>query len=358
MPVFEFNVTTSSRNFGSQTYSGTLGTSGINFTLSVTAPFSSFGATDIGISGSTLSFITSTSTSMVVNTMFGSTTFGSPTTMFTTMTNFNSTIITVPVPASWSAVFSFTDPGDFFQGFQLNTSGVGATNLNIADTAGGTTNVLPGANVIGNVVRFTLSGFGGFANTLDSITANSIACFCAGTRIATPDGPVTVEELRAGDLVTLADGRTAPVEWLGQQTINAAVLHPAKVNPIRISAGALGQGLPERDLLVSPDHGIALDGYLVNAAALVNGSTIRRTTNRHAEGFTYYHVETAAHELILAEGVPAESYLDTPNRETFDNGAERADADRIQEMPLPRVSAARMLPRKIAEALKAPPKAA
>lgn len=168
-------------------------------------------------------------------------------------------------------------------------------------------------------------------------------CFAAGTMIATDQGEVAVEDLKAGDLVRTADGRLTPVTWLGTQQIDTRLTHPAKVNPICITAGALGGGLPLRDLHVSADHAIEIDGTLYNAGVLVNGETIYQKRQMPKEGFTYYHVETEAHELLLAEGVAAESFIDYAGRDSFDNAADAGERV-IPEMALPRVSAARLVP--------------
>jgi hypothetical protein len=180
-------------------------------------------------------------------------------------------------------------------------------------------------------------------------------CFLAGTRIATPDGERAVETLAIGDLVTTADGTARPVRWVGRQTIVALFASPLHAFPIRITAGAFGDGLPVRDLFVSPDHALLVDGLLVQAAALVNGTTIVRVP-APAPRFTYFHVELGTHDLVLAEGVPAESFLDTVTRRRFDNHAEfealyGSEAATIAESPRPRIKSARQLPRATRERL-------
>jgi hypothetical protein len=173
-------------------------------------------------------------------------------------------------------------------------------------------------------------------------------CFLAGTLIATPDGLRAVESLAPGDLVLLADDRSLPVRWLGVQTIVKVFVDPLRSFPIRIAAGALGEGLPVHDLFVSPDHALFLDGALVQAGALVNGNTVRRVDDV-PDTFRYFHVELDEHALLLAEGVPAESFLDTVTRTRFDNAGTYAArfgamTARIPEMAVPRVKSARQLP--------------
>ena len=102
------------------------------------------------------------------------------------------------------------------------------------------------------------------------------ACFYGGTMVATPAGEVAVETLKRGDLVLTIDGRALPVTWLGQQTLSRLFTDPLRALPIRIKAGALADSVPTRDLLVSPDHAILVDGALIQAGALVNGTSIVR----------------------------------------------------------------------------------
>lgn len=186
----------------------------------------------------------------------------------------------------------------------------------------------------------------------------SANCFLTGTRIATPCGARVIETLGADDLVLTADGRAVPIIWVWRQEIvNIRGLSEA-LTPILISAGAFGPDRPLRDLVVTADHAVALSGLLINAGALVNGTTIRRlTTDEMPARYCYWHIETAAHELLLAENCPAESYVDYALRQGFDNydaylaryGAERS----IAEMALPRISAARLLPPMLRRGLEA-----
>jgi hypothetical protein len=92
---------------------------------------------------------------------------------------------------------------------------------------------------------------------------------------------------------------------------------PAKVWPVRIAAGAFAEGQPLRDLLLSPDHAVFVGGVLIPVKYLINGRSIAQIP---VERITYYHVELPRHDVLLAEGLPVESYLDTGNRSSFANG--------------------------------------
>jgi hypothetical protein len=209
-----------------------------------------------------------------------------------------------------------------------------------------------GANAATLDLTFSSADIGDvFTITPDGTMGTDIfLCFCAGTRIATPDGATAVEDLRPGDMVRTASG-IKPVRWIGESPVATRFADPLRALPIRICAGALGRGLPRRDLLLSPDHAIFLAGILVQAGALVNGETIFRDKNVPPR-FTYYHVELATHELLLAEGVLAESFVDNVDRMHFANWDARcAPAEPIPEMQYPRAKAARQVPRSLSRML-------
>jgi hypothetical protein len=147
----------------------------------------------------------------------------------------------------------------------------------------------------------------------------SLACFAEGTRIRTERGAVAVEALRVGDRVpVLMGGGAKPVVWLGhRRVICKGHPNPTHVWPIRVAAGAFGPGRPFRDLVLSPDHALFIQGVLIPVRYLVNGQTIYQEA---CDVVTYWHVELAQHDVLYAEGVPAESYLDTGNRGSFANG--------------------------------------
>ncbi len=143
-----------------------------------------------------------------------------------------------------------------------------------------------------------------------------VACFAAGTRILTASGEVAVEALRLGDpVVTLHGGRVSPIKWLGFRHLDCRRhLNPRAVWPIRVRAGAFGPAMPHADLLLSPDHAIYVDGALIPIRHLVKGQSIAQEPR---DEVTYWHVELPRHDVLLAEGLPAESYLDTGNRHAF-----------------------------------------
>ena len=183
-------------------------------------------------------------------------------------------------------------------------------------------------------------------------------CFMPGTMIATPDGAAAVETLDIGQLVLTLDGEPAPIRWIGRQTVIR--FFAGRNLPIRVKAHAIDENVPARDLLVSPAHALLVDGVLTQAGALVNGLSIVQERDVPAT-FVYYHVELDDHSLILAENVPAETFVDNVERAHFDNWSEHEAlypaGKSVMEMELPRAKAYRQVPKAVRERLSARAKA-
>ncbi len=149
-----------------------------------------------------------------------------------------------------------------------------------------------------------------------------VACFCMGTKIETTRGEVKVQDLRAGDLVLTLDGGPQPVQAMLSRTFDSHALRERpNLRPVRIRTGALGQGLPLRDLWVSPQHRflarspvvqrmLNVDETLLCAAQLTMMPKI--FVDERIQDVTYYHIVMARHEIIVAEGTPTESFLCGP----------------------------------------------
>ncbi len=155
------------------------------------------------------------------------------------------------------------------------------------------------------------------------VTVNNTPCYCRGPRVRTERGEVAVEALEIGDRLLTLSGEARPIRWIGMRSYAGrfARMNPV-VLPIRFQAGALAEGVPARDLLVSPKHAMFLDGVLIPAECLVNGSSIQRV--ERLELVEYYHLELDSHDVILAEGAPSETFVDDHGRGVFHNAAEYA----------------------------------
>jgi hypothetical protein len=183
-------------------------------------------------------------------------------------------------------------------------------------------------NFVGDLLSF---GGGSFALSLaraGTVTASAsgdgadvtLACFCANTLIQTPLGERLVQELAVGDEVeVLLGGTAAPIIWIGRRDVDCRRhLQPRKVWPVRVAAGAFGQGWPHSDLWLSPDHAVLVNQALIPVKHLINGSTIVQVP---VDRVVYHHVELERHDVLLAEGLPAESFLDMRDGSNYANRA-------------------------------------
>ncbi len=236
--------------------------------------------------------------------------------------------------AAGGATLMLDDLGDtkgtiagFTEGDTIAVNGVNADGKTYA---AGLLTLTSGGTPVG-----TLAIAGGFSNSSFTLTpsaagvAITVACFAAGTRIATPRGEVPIEELRAADLVLTPPGRAGPIIWIGHRAVNCrAHPDPTSVWPVRVAAGAFGPALPARDLFLSPDHAVFFAGALIPIRHLVNATTIAQ---RRRADVVYWHVELARHAVLLAEGLPCESYLDTGNRAAFQHDGPAGGLNRARE---------------------------
>jgi hypothetical protein len=162
-------------------------------------------------------------------------------------------------------------------------------------------------------------GFDLMAGTANQLEVIGLPCFAAGTRLLTSRGAVAVEALAVGDHVRTADGGLAPIIWIGQRRVDCRRhSEPRAVLPVRVAAHAFGDGLPDRDLFLSPDHAIFAADVLIPIKHLIDGAAIRQVAVARV---TYLHIELARHQILLAEGLPVESYLDAGDRAAFSGGS-------------------------------------
>jgi len=169
------------------------------------------------------------------------------------------------------------------------------------------------------------------ANSSNTQYEFSVAlCFCAGTMIATPAGEVPVDQLAVGDMVLTCRGNgPRRVTWIGSGQVLATRGQRNAATPVVIHKNALGDKLPHQDLRVTKGHAIHLDGALIPVEFLVNHRSI--VWDDHAQEVRLWHIELDQHDVILANGAPAESYRDDGNRWLFRN-ARSAEAPQ-QQLP-------------------------
>jgi hypothetical protein len=164
-----------------------------------------------------------------------------------------------------------------------------------------------------------MNAFPNGALTIDGLSTSTpvLLCFGAGTRIETDRGPRPVETLRPGDRLVLAGGGTGVLRWVGHRRLSAAdlMLHP-RLRPVVIAAHAFGPGRPARDLTVSPQHRILVEGWQAEllfgaAQVLVPALHLPAPLARRADvtgPVDYYHLFLDDHAILLSEGLPSESF--------------------------------------------------
>ena len=204
--------------------------------------------------------------------------------------------------------------------------------LNFTPTLG---QVLIG-NTVSTRVALAINDSDGSVTSSTALTVTA-TCFLPGTLIATPSGEVAVERLCAGDVVSVLEhGRPVarPVVWVSRGGMDAARFdHCDEAFPVRIRKDAFAVGMPVRDLLVTPEHCILTETGLVPARMLVNGASI--LIDRDLPEYEFFHIELDAHGILLAEGLAAESYLDTGNRRLFADGSAHVGIQRLPTMAAP-----------------------
>lgn len=197
--------------------------------------------------------------------------------------------------------------GDDYDTLDLTAYGHPATNV-IYDTSNpenGTVEFLDANGDVVDTMTFT---------NIEKV----IACFTPGTMILTDRGEVAVQDLAEGDAVLTRDNGFQTIRWVGRRDLSGADLAAdARFNPVRIAKGALGNGLPERDVMVSPQHRMLVTGpraellfaeheVLVAACHMVGMVGVERVQPH--EGVSYLHILFDQHEIVRADGAWSESF--------------------------------------------------
>ena len=142
-------------------------------------------------------------------------------------------------------------------------------------------------------------------------------CFLPGTHILTDCGEVLVEKLRVGDTIVTLAGHTRRLCWIGQGRALATRGRRSAATPVIVRKGALADNVPHLDLHITKGHSLYLDGVLIPVEFLVNHRSI--LWDDRAQEVTVFHLELDTHDVLIANGVAAESYRDDGNRWLFQN---------------------------------------
>jgi Hint domain len=146
-------------------------------------------------------------------------------------------------------------------------------------------------------------------------------CFLKGTQILTAQGEQPIEDLQIGEMVLTVSGEAKPIKWIGHMRFerDGQALWDDEVAPVKIARGAFNGDLPHSDLFVSGRHRVFINGLLIPAHDLINGSSITRLSSIEADVLEYLHIELEDHDVILANGAPAETLEGNADRADFDN---------------------------------------
>jgi hypothetical protein len=198
------------------------------------------------------------------------------------------------------------DGGDDYDVLDLTAWGHPATNI-IYDVN----------NPENGIVEF-LDANGAVIGTMTFSNIESVvACFTPGAQVLTDQGELAVEDLKPGDLVLTRDNGYQPIRWTGRRDLShAELIVEPRFNPVHIARGALGAGLPVRDMMVSPQHRMLVTGpraellfgeneVLVAAKHLVGLPGIEQRVSR---GVSYLHILFDQHEIVRADGAWSESF--------------------------------------------------
>jgi hypothetical protein len=256
----------------------------------------------------------------------------------------------VTLPNGKVLFFALVNPsldllGALVDGIQIwETDGTAAGTTLVGQTAAPDGLTVPGDTIsnvvaIGNEVSFAFNvpGSGSILYATDGTTAGTTIapttlpqtgltngtetiCFLAGTRIATPRGEVTIQDLAVGDLVTTLCGTARPVRWIGKGSVLATRGRRSATTPVIVCKSALADNVPNADLRVTKAHALYIDEVLIPVEFLVNHKTIR--WDDRAQEVDIYHIELDTHDVLIANGAPAESYRDDGNRWLFQNANE------------------------------------
>ena len=232
----------------------------------------------------------------------------------------------------------------------LSDTTVSATDLlNLITKTSGSVNVSTLTSVTGSGSdRSAVAA----SDRFTGFTSPNVVCFLAGTLISTPTGERSVESLEIGDEVFTKSG-VQQIKFVSRSSRNIFQLMELGKLPICIQAGALGDAGPTQDLWISPSHAVLLIGHLIEASALLNGSTITQPDDPGSFQVTYYNIELENHEIFRANGLEVETYYanwrgEGYSRQDWDNYEEYislyGESKGMKELDMPRIPFARQLP--------------
>ena len=236
---------------------------------------------------------------------------------FDTSTSAGSAVLLLDDPIDFAGTIGAFVPGDIIR-------------LNPADATLDSITLDPTGHII--TLIGTIGGDPGPIGTIDvaptvldsqlsvednSVEFDEVACFLAGTLISTEQGEVPVERLAIGDKVRTLGGALCPIVWIGMGRVLATRGRRTAATPVIVQKGAIADNVPHHDLRITKGHALFVDDVLIPVEFLVNHCSIR--WDYRAREVVFYHIELEEHDVLLANGAPAENYRDDGNRWLFQN---------------------------------------
>jgi hypothetical protein len=142
-------------------------------------------------------------------------------------------------------------------------------------------------------------------------------CLLRGTNIRTTTGERKIEDLAIGDWLPTVFGGVRPIQWIGRYPImKSDPSRPCEKEalPVRIARSAIAPNVPDADLFVTRWHALLIDGLLIPAGNLINGTTIRLDEAREEDKLEFFHIKMESHDAIYAEGTPVETMVRVDER--------------------------------------------
>ena len=204
---------------------------------------------------------------------------------------------------------------------------LGGVSADAATVSGGALVISDAGTALASLALSGGSGLSFGVTTTAGTTDIAVLCFLRGTRIATPNGEVPVEDLRIGDPVRTLSGAARPLRWIGMGRTLVTPRNRDRATPVVVRRHALADYVPRRDLYITRGHALFLDGVLIPVEELVNHRSI--AWDETARVVEYYHLELDTHDVLLAEGAAAESYREEANHARFLNAATRPPSGMI-----------------------------
>jgi Hint domain-containing protein len=203
----------------------------------------------------------------------------------------------------------------------LNSRGIDVSPTAAPDFSSSRRHFISAVSTLGGLLATLTSARAGGWYDPDRHGGGGSHCFLKGTQILTIQGERPIEDLQIGEMVLTVSGEAKPIKWIGRMRFerDGEVSWDDEVAPVKIGLGAFNGELPHSDLYVSCRHRILINGLLIPALDLINGTSITRLSTIGADVVEYLHIELEGHDVILANGAPAETLEGNADRVDFDN---------------------------------------